>query len=82
MGEVEKVASLLGILTPLIPGKRKRKILLGFRPGRCQHFFFFSTIADSGSWLGKSFFSARRKGFDLGFHLYLCRGMKVVLLDC
>lgn len=41
MGEVEKVASLLGILTPLIPGKRKRKILLGFRPGRCQHFFFF-----------------------------------------
>lgn len=45
MGEVEKVASLLGFLTPSIPGTRKQNRPLGRRPGRCQTFFFsfFST---------------------------------------
>lgn len=41
MGEVEKVASLLGFLTPSIPGMRKQNRPLGRRPGRCQTFFFF-----------------------------------------
>lgn len=63
MGEVEKVASLLGFLTPSIPGMRKQNRPLGRRPGRCQTFFFLFFLQHIWKLMGKRFFSARRKEF-------------------
>lgn len=41
----KKVASLLGFLTPSIPGMGKKNIALGDRPGRCQRLFFFLSLS-------------------------------------
>lgn len=64
MGEVEKVLSLLGILAGSIPGMRERIRCWGSGLAAASIFFFFPTIEDFWKLVGKSFFSARRKGFD------------------
>ena len=56
MGEVEKLASLLGFFAPVDSRDEEAEKTAGVQAWPLPALFFFLSTADFGSWLGKSIF--------------------------